>query len=160
MTLGTDTVAPVAWPPEPSTRTPRRSGTRRVLRVVGRQEPLLLVSFREAEIDQDGTEQDGDDPGGVSPVSAVEERRLRRRRDLARVLRVLLRYRLCSGEGLRELARNAVGDLLLVRRRRDCRGDRGRVPGRQERAEDRLHDRAAEIALEVRRTRGHPGPRD
>ena len=45
---------------------------------------------------------------------------------------------------------------LGVRRRRDLLGERGRVPGGEQRAEDRLHDRPAEVALEVGGRRRHP----
>ena len=41
----------------------------RVLRVVPGEQPALLVPLREHEADEHGTEQHGDDPGRVRPVS-------------------------------------------------------------------------------------------
>ena len=52
-------------------------------------------------------------PGGVRPLVALEERLLGRGRDLAGVLRILLRDALRAGERLRELALDAVVDLSL-----------------------------------------------
>ena len=51
-------------------------------------------------------------------------------------------------------ALDAVGDVLPGSG--DRRRGRGGVARRQQRAEDRLHDRAAEVALEVRCARRHP----
>ena len=53
-------------------------------------------------------------PGRVGPLVAVEERLLRGGRDLARVLRVLLRDRLGAVERLRELRLDAVVDCRLL----------------------------------------------
>src|SRR3954447_21981594 len=105
-------------------RRARRGGAARHRRVTGRgvlgqvrREQLLLgLLRREQEEDEDRTEQDRDQAGGVRPLVAVEERLLGGRRDLARVLRVLLRDALRAGERLRELALDAVADLLAVRR--------------------------------------------
>ena len=46
--------------------------------------------------------------------------------------------------------------LLRVRRGADRGGRGGRVPRGQQRAQDRLHDGAAEVALQVGRSRRHP----
>src|SRR4051812_43834563 len=131
-----------------------------VLPVVSLQQPFLLVLPREAQEDERRTKENGDDSGGVGQVGAVEEGLLRRRRDLVRVLRILLGDRLGTGERLLQLRLDAVRDLRLLRR--GCAGDRGgdgrRIAGGQQRAEDRLHDRAAQVALEIGGARGHPGP--
>ena len=50
-----------------------------------------------------------------------------------------------------------VGDGRPRRRTGQGRSYRCRISGRQERAEDRLHDRPAEVALEVGRAGRHPG---
>src|SRR4051794_33003132 len=61
-----------------------------VLREVRGEELLLGLLRREQEEDEDRAEQDRDQTGGVRPPVAVEERLLGGRRDLARVLRILL----------------------------------------------------------------------
>src|SRR3954452_13747066 len=99
-----------------------RGGTSRHGRVTGRgvldevrREQLLLgLLRREHEEDEDRAEQDGDQARAVGPLVTLEERLLGGRRDLARVLRVLLRDALRAGERLRELALDAVADLRAV----------------------------------------------
>ena len=56
------------------------------------------------------------------------------------------------------MALRAVDGLLSLRGIRDRRAHGGRVPGREQRAEDRGQERSAEVALQVGRARGHPGP--
>ena len=53
-----------------------------------------------------------------------------------------------------------VGDLAASGDAAIAVADRGRVAGGEQRAEDRLHDRAAEVALEVGGAGGHAGALD
>ena len=131
-----------------------------VLSVVRGEQSLFFLMLREAEEDERRAEQDRDDAGRVGPLVAVEERRLRRRRDLVRVLRILLARspRRSSNDFVSWLS-TLVGDLSLSGDAGDRRRDRGGVAGCQQRTEDRLHDRAAQVALEVRRARRHPRAR-
>src|SRR6185437_10794713 len=76
-------------------------GSRSVLGGVLREQLLLPLVPGEADEDERGAEKNRDDSGGVGPLVPLEERRLRSRRDLARVLRVLLRDRLRAVERLR-----------------------------------------------------------
>jgi hypothetical protein len=69
-----------------------------VLDLVAGEQLLLLVLLREDEPDERGAEYDRDDAGRVGPLVALEERLLGRRRDLAGVLRVLLRDGFRAGE--------------------------------------------------------------
>ena len=112
--------------------------------------------LREAEEDEGRAEQDRDDAGRVRPLVALEERRLRRRRDLIGVLRILLGDPLGTVERLGQLALDAGRDVLAGAGNR-C-PHRGREAGRQQRTEDRLHDRTAQVTLQVRRPRRHPRP--
>src|SRR4026209_687035 len=95
-----------------------------VLVVVAGEKRLLLLPPREDEEDERRADQDRDQAGRVGPLVAVEEGLFRRGRDLAGVLRVLLSDGFGTGERLRELVLNAVGD--MVGRGGDRRG-RGRV---------------------------------
>src|SRR3954469_13581234 len=99
-----------------------------VLGEVRREQLLLGLLRREQEEDEDRAEQDRDQPGGVRPAVPVEERLPGGRRDLGRVLRVPLRDAHGAGERLRELALDAVADLLPVRRGGDGGGG-ARVAG-------------------------------
>jgi len=87
-------------------------------------------------------------PAAYAQVGTVEERLLRAGDD-----RLLLRrwIRLgeigCTRERLRQCRLDAA-----VHARRDLRRGRGRISRGQERAENRLHDGAAEVALEIGRT--------
>ena len=75
--------------------------------VLGEQ-TLLVILPREHEEDERRTEQHRDDPGRVRPLVARQERRLRGRGDLVRVLRVLLRDGLGARERLGQLRLDAV----------------------------------------------------
>src|SRR5712691_4194206 len=63
----------------------------RVLCLVLGEQLLLFVHLGEQEEDEHCSKQDHNDPGEVSPLVARQERSLRRVRDMARVLRILLR---------------------------------------------------------------------
>ena len=89
---------------------------------------------------------------------ACQKRRLRRGRDLARVFRVLLRNEGRTGEGLLQLRLRAARDLPAVSIGGDCRSHDFSVPGGEQRPEDRLHDRPAQVTLQVRRPRGDARP--
>jgi hypothetical protein len=54
-----------------------------------------------------------------------------------------------TSERLLELVLGGIGDLRAARRAGDRRTHRARVPGGQQRAEERLHDRSTQVALEV-----------
>ena len=124
------------------------------------QQRLLRVVLREEEEDDRGAEQDRDDSGRVGPLIALEERRLRAGDDVVGVLRIPLRGIGRGGERLGQLVLHAVVDLVPVRRRGDRCARGRRVAGGEQRAEDRLHDRAAQIALEVGGPGRHPGAVD
>src|SRR5512143_469995 len=129
-----------------------------VVGVVAGEQALFLLLSGEQEEDDDRAEQDRDDPGGVGPVRAVEERCLGRLGDRISVLGVLLGNRFCASEGLLQLGLDARSDQSLGRRRGG--GDRGsgggRVAGRQQGAKDRLHDRPTKVVLQVGGARRHP----
>src|SRR5262249_34240490 len=89
----------------PSSRRGRRTWRHRlqrrrgeILRVVLGEQLSLALHLREAEVDEDPSDQDGDDSGQVRPTVAVEEGRFRGGLYLSGVARVLLRDRLGAGE--------------------------------------------------------------
>ena len=79
-----------------------------VLGLIAGEELLLTLEAGEEPGHHDGAEQNRDDSCHVSPLIAPEKRGLRGRRDLARVLRILLGDRLGAVERLRQLARDVV----------------------------------------------------
>ncbi len=104
---------------------------------------------------------DGDDARRRRPSLAPSTNDcLRRGGDLLRVLRVLLRRASAALENdfvswlctLSVICAAFGAPAIVLRERR-------RVAGREQRAEDRLHDGAAEVALEVGGTRRHAGAR-
>ena len=97
-------------------------------------------------------------PAGVGPVAAVEEGVAGGGDDLVRVLRVLRRR--CWRRWRRTWSARSgpVADLAPSGEEAIWVGEAGGVAGGQQGAEDRLHDRPAEVALEVGGARGHPGP--
>ena len=135
----------------------RCSSASRVLRRVLPQQLLLGLLAREAEVDEDGAQQDRDPTGGVGPVVALQEGRLRRGRDLVGVLRVLLGDLLGSRERLRELDSTWGVTLLASEELPIADGTRWRNPRsaarRRRTAGSPRRGRAA-----VRRPRGHAGP--
>src|ERR671924_1761199 len=138
------------WSPSSKGGSRRRrwfSGCRGVLRVVLGEQLLLPLLLREEEEDQRGAEQDRDDPCDVGPLISLQEGRLRGRDDLVLVLRVSLGRVGRAREGLRQLSLDPVRDLVPVGRAGDRRADGGRVAGGENGAENRLHDRSAQIAL-------------
>ena len=130
----------------------RRPGSR-VLGVIRGPQRVLRVLLREEAEDERHPDRDRDHRGQVRPLVALEERRLGGRRDLARVVRMLGGEVLGARVGELERGLRALGDVLARL------GDRGphrrRVAGGEERAEDRGHQRPAQVALQVGRSRGH-----
>src|SRR5215218_6642985 len=117
-----------------------------VLRVVANQQLFLLVSLRELQEDERGAEQDRDDADQIGPLVSLQEGGLRGGDDV-----VLDRRGVALGgvggarEGLRELRLDVVVDVRTGCGDRRARG--GGIAGREDGSEDRLHDRAAEVAL-------------
>src|SRR4029077_8827279 len=138
----------------------KRVGPLSVFGVVLHEEGFLLVLLREEEEDERGAEQDGDDAGGVRHLVPLQERGLGGGDDLMAVLGVLRGGVGGAGEGLSQLSFDVLADLARFGRRGDRRAGSGGVAGRQQGAEDRLHDRPAARALEGGGSRGHAGALD
>src|SRR5205807_7818418 len=92
-------------------RTPFSGSDIRVLCLVLGEQLLLFVHLGEEEEDEHCSEQDHHDPGEVSPLVARQERSLRRLRDMARVLWILLRDGGCAAERLLERLLDAARHL-------------------------------------------------
>src|SRR4029079_13345612 len=131
-------------------------GALSVLGVIRRAERVLALAPREHEEDEHGADEYGDEPRGVRPLVAVEERRLRSREDRTRVLWMAGRDVLGARERELELS---LGRTRYLTRHRLVRHRRG-VVTRQDRPEDRGHESAAEVALEIRSTGGHADASD
>ncbi len=117
---------------------------------------LAGVSGEEQE-DQGGADQDGGDPRQVGALVPGEERGPCGRLDLVGMVRIAGRDRLGTGERLLQRRLGVGGDLL--RRAGDRVGHRRGIPGGEQCAQDGLHHRTAQVALEVGCRRGHPRPR-
>src|SRR6476469_1364091 len=129
-----------------------RSGC--VFGVVALEQPLLLVALGEGEEDERAADQDRDDAGGVGPGVSLQEGGLGGGDDLLAVCRVLAGEVGGAGEGLGQLAFDVFGDPGRFARGGDRFAGGGGVAGGEQGAEDRLHDRADEVALQVGRARG------
>ena len=137
-----------------------RRRRRRVLGVVFGEELPLAVSRREAEEHDHRPDQHGDDACQVRPLVAGEERLL------APAVIAVAYWGYCAAidsalandswscDWTLAVIWSLLGSAAMLG------GDRGRVAGGQERAEDRLHQGAAQIALEIRGARRHAGSPD
>ena len=78
----------------------------------------------------------------------VDKGLARRGDDLLRILRIAFGQNLCAGEGFGERGLGLTGDLIRIRRRRDGLAEVIGVSGGEDRTENGLQDRSAEIALQ------------